>query len=107
MATERQIGVALTSFVRSHYPDVIWFHVANEGQHSKVCEGVLPGAADYFLSEPMGIFCGLYLEIKTERGKLSNKQASFGEKAIEKGYHWEVAYGINQCMDAVKRYMSL
>ena len=107
MATERQIGIALTSWVKANYPDVMFMHIANEGHHRKVVEGVLPGASDYLLAEAMSFYCGLFLEIKTERGKLSDKQKKFGERIMEKGYHWEVTYGFEQSMDAIKRYMSL
>jgi hypothetical protein len=107
MATERQIQIAFTSFMSSWYPNVIYYHVPNEKAKTIVPEGVKKGVADCIIDEPMGIYSGLRLELKTEKGTLTSHQKKFGEMWISKGYHWEVCYGLEQAKDAVKRYMSL
>ena len=40
-------------------------------------EGATPGAADLFLSIPSGDFRGLYIEMKTPKGKQSKLQKEF------------------------------
>lgn len=106
MATERQIGIGLTSWVKANHGDKVWMHIANEGHHAKVVEGVLPGAPDYLFAYPVSFYGGLFIELKTEKGKLSEKQRDIGKKLIIAGYRWEVCYGFNEAVNAIRDYLS-
>jgi hypothetical protein len=49
-------------------------------------EGAQPGVADLFLAVPSGDLCGLWIEMKTPRGKQSDTQRRFEMGVIAAGY---------------------
>lgn len=67
-------------------------------------EGVLPGVLDLFLSLPKKEFGGLYIEMKTDKGRLSNYQADF-IKEMEGDYKCVVCRSVEDFLIAVKEYL--
>jgi hypothetical protein len=68
-------------------------------------QGAVKGAADLFLSIPSGDYAGLYIEMKTERGKQSPEQAEFEKAVIEQGYGYCVPKGAKAAIDAILQYL--
>lgn len=69
-------------------------------------EGVLAGVADLFLSEPSGDYHGLYVEMKTDKGKQSDHQVIFEHKATGLGYKYVVCKSLDSFMDEVRSYLN-
>jgi hypothetical protein len=107
MASERQIQVGFTSFMNGHYKDVIYYHVPNETAKHKVPEGVKAGIPDCIIDEARGIYNGLRIELKKHNGTLTEAQKRMRVRFIEKGYHWETCYSLEEAKNAVNDYMSL
>ena len=75
-------------------------------------EGVRAGVADYFLAVPVGGRHGLFLELKAggiigPKGRLSEEQKAFGLLVQDQGYDFEVAYGLDEAIEAVRGYLGI
>ena len=74
-------------------------------------EGLLPGASDLFITEPVGEFHGLFLEMKRtiiKGGKkpvLSKVQKNFAKEVSIRGYAFAVAYGYTDALVKVLDYL--
>jgi hypothetical protein len=70
-----------------------WFYsIPNGGRRDPItaarlkATGVKSGVADTFLPEPRGVYHGLYIELKTPTGRLSDKQKEFIAAMRPRGY---------------------
>lgn len=105
---EKQEGMASTSWVRSHYPEVVWAHIANEGQEKKLSEGLVPGFPDYMLCSARGGYAGLFIELKRRKtGSLSDSQKTVGASLLKSGYAWACCAGLPEVKEIVNWYMNL
>lgn len=77
---------------------------AIRGNRMKV-EGLKKGVADVFLPLPSGAFHGLYIELKTFKGRLSEEQKEFASYAASVGYHWTVATGYWEAIHSILMYL--
>lgn len=95
-----------------------WFHSIPNSGHGKKgsagavrgarmkAEGLKKGVADVFLPRPQGAFqYGLYIELKTFKGRLSEEQKAFGLYAAEQGYSWTVATGYWDAIHSILMYL--
>jgi hypothetical protein len=69
-------------------------------------EGLLRGAADYFIQcisktseNPYGIYAGLYIELKYNKGSQRADQKEFQEKALKSGYQYVVVRNNTTVLD--------
>jgi hypothetical protein len=85
--------------------------IDNEGKTSwslgarKKREGKVKGASDYFIAIPQNASHGLWLEIKTERGRESPEQKAFGLARLARGYAYRCVYGIDEAMQVFSEYV--
>jgi hypothetical protein len=70
-----------------------WFHSIPNGENRDLitaarlkATGLKSGVADTFLPEPRGAYHGLYIELKTLVGRLSDKQKQFIAAMRPRGY---------------------
>lgn len=68
-------------------------------------EGAVSGVADLFLSVPSGDLSGLYIEMKTPKGRQSEKQKAFERDVLEKGYGYAMPRTENEFQRIVKQYL--
>jgi len=68
-------------------------------------EGVTAGVSDLFLMIPIGQKHGLFLEMKQKDGKLQQNQIEFLNLAESMGYGAEVAYGFEDGVEKIKKYL--
>jgi len=95
----------LRCYQNSH--DFLFFHIKNDvgirrGQffYDLKPMGVLPGVADFCIIKPKEV---VFLEIKTQKGRLSEKQKKFLEDVSQLGHQAYVAYGWEDIVDKVER----
>ena len=69
-------------------------------------EGLRPGTPDLFLPVARGGAFGLYIEMKTEIGKLSENQEQFIANVEPQGYLVFVAYGADEAIEFLEKYMA-
>lgn len=96
------------------YPDydILLFAIPNGGLRNKVTaaklkkEGVKPGVADLFLCLPNGIYHGLFIEMKREKGgRQADSQKAFQAAVEEQGYCYVVACGFKEAVLRIKDYL--
>ena len=105
---EDQIQIALIKWLREVYPDVCVFHIPNGGllnkREAKKLQnmGVLPGVSDLFFPD-----FRMWLEIKTETGKLTITQKIFLTNRMANGDTTLVAYWFKDAQTQLKHFLYL
>ena len=100
--------------IRSKWPELaMLFHIPNggsrdaiEGKHLKQ-QGVKRGVPDMCLPVPRGAYHGLYIELKTEKGRAAQEQKWWGEQLLKNGYMWEICHGWESAVRTLEWYLSL
>ena len=67
--------------------------------------GLKPGFPDLFLFVPVGQFAGLALELKSEKGKLSDKQNWWLMKLQQHHYKTAVGYSVSDGVFHITNYL--
>lgn len=100
--------------IRSRWPELaLLFHIKNETTEGVKqvavdrASGVKKGVPDLCLPVPRGDYHGLYIEMKTERGRTSEAQDWWGGKLSEQGYFWEVCHGWESAARVLEWYLNL
>lgn len=100
--------------IRSKWPELkLLFHIPNggyrdavEGRHFKQ-QGLRAGVPDLCLPVARGKYHALYIEMKTEQGKLSTEQDWWGKQLLEQGSYWQVCYGWKDAVATLEWYLGL
>ena len=100
--------------IRKKWPELkLLFHIPNERnctpQQGKNLQrmGVKRGFPDLCLPVPRGMYHGLYIEMKTERGTPTKDQKWWGEQLQEQGYMWAVCKGWESAVSLLESYLQL
>lgn len=123
MKGEDRLTVSCKSYMDAKFPNVIYFHVANERKTSKARGGklkrmgVLAGVVDCFIDQPAHGFHGLRIELKDKTIKdvkdgkpvydlkyPTATQKEFLIKAHKVGYAVNVCWSLDEFMDTVESY---
>lgn len=68
-------------------------------------QGMLSGVPDLFLPVPRNNFHGLYIEMKSEKGRVSVSQSRFLSVTNELGYQSIVCYSSEDAIEKIKEYL--
>ena len=68
-------------------------------------EGVRPGIPDLFLPVARGSFHGLFIEVKTVKGRMSDEQSDWREYLVENQYESIVVRSAQEAIDAIMDYL--
>ena len=68
-------------------------------------EGLRPGVSDLFLPCARGGYFGLFMEMKTEKGVVSENQKEFMAGVEIMGYRTAVCYGAEEAIDILTDYL--
>jgi hypothetical protein len=109
---EDEIQISLFSWL-GLYPDVrrLSFHIPNGGNREiqeavkLKAMGVTAGVPDIFIAIPRGDFHGLFLELKTEHGVVSEGQRNFLYAASQEQYCCKVTYSLDAAIQAITEYL--
>ena len=113
---EQHIQEAVAFFIRLKYPNAL-FTIAPAGQRrgSKLQRiiagkeakrmGYRKGTSDVFIVKKTKEFSGLFLELKTESGKLTHDQKVFMDIASKEGFCCLVGYGYEDSIKKIDGYM--
>lgn len=105
--------IKIMDWVRFNNLDKFIFHIANERrttpQQGALLKrmGVLAGVSDLCVMKPSGMFHGLFIELKAEKGKATPKQLEFLETMRSNGYDACVVHGAERAIEHIKSYLQL
>lgn len=94
-------------------PEYKWlFHIPNGGKRDKreaarlKAQGVKPGVSDLFLPVPRGGKHGLWIEMKANSNKPTEKQQLWLDDMEKQGFEVAVCWTWMEARDVLKRYIS-
>lgn len=93
-------------------PEHLLFSIPNGGRRDPLAmvflkrEGLRNGVTDLFLSVPRGRWHGLYVEMKTETGRVSDDQKSFISDVDSFGYCALVCRSAEEAKAVIDRYLT-
>jgi hypothetical protein len=96
LSGEDALQKSLVDFVRTVLPGVVVFAIPNGGKRTKAeagilkATGVLAGVSDLEIWPDEIAPRSLFVEVKTDAGKLSVEQRSFGRRAAARGHYFVV-----------------
>ncbi len=101
------------SYQKVRLPELeLLHHIPNGGRRDKAeavafkRRGVKAGVPDLCLPVARGSFHGLYIELKTERGKPTKTQKLWIERLIKQGYFAKVCYGWKDAIETLEYYLT-
>lgn len=74
---------------------------------SLLAEGVKSGYPDIVCDIPMGVYHGLFIELKAGKNKPSENQISALNRKTTRGYFACVCYGFEQAKEVISEYLAL
>jgi hypothetical protein len=126
LPTEDQIQMAFMEYVQHMHPDhfPLLFHVPNEGKRGLAGGvrqkrlGLKPGIPDLMFAMPKHIVNeyepnkyirtihhGLFLEVKSQKGKLTKAQASMQNLLELEGYYVDTCYNLDELINIFEWYI--
>lgn len=105
---EESIQIACVDWFRNRYEDYIIFAVGNGGSRNAIeaknlkRSGVLAGVSDLIIIADHSI---LFVEIKTEKGKQSERQKEFQENIERLGFHYRICRSSEEFQIMVKHWL--
>ena len=97
-----------------YIPELKWMHAIANGGKRNIREaarlkrqGVKSGVSDIFLPLPRGGFCGLYIETKRSKGRISvsKNQKQFMIDMSEAGYKAVICKGFDDAKNVINEYL--
>lgn len=110
---ESRLQQACIKWVRYQYPDLIIYAIPNGGKRNAVtgailkAEGVLAGVADIFVAKATKFHHGLYIEMKTAKGRQADSQRAFEQAVTREGYRYELCRSFEQFVTIIRTYLQL
>jgi hypothetical protein len=104
--------VKVVQHIRAFYPDIIIAAIPNGGDRTAServrlhSEGVLAGMPDLCVLEPKNGFHGLFVEMKTKAGVVSEKQSAVGLQLNTKGYLCLVSRSAPDAIKIIEDYLN-
>lgn len=108
---ESMIQQMVVAYIKNRYPEIIltcapaYASNVKQGKRNKSM-GLCKGWPDLFIAYPSKGYNGLFIELKTATGKLSKIQKELLEKLNDVGYRAVVAYGYDDAIHLVKKYLT-
>ena len=106
---EDNLQMVCASFL--DYSNVLWCHVANERQTSKIAglrlkkKGVKSGVPDILIFEPNKEYSGLAVELKVAPNKPTDNQKKWLKDLSNKNWRTEICYNFSEFENVVNSYL--
>lgn len=109
---ESSLQIACVRWFRLQYPNHLIFAIPNGGNRNAItgailkAEGALAGVPDLFVACANFHHFGLFIEMKSDKGKLSEAQIYIRSKLELKGYRVEVCNSVESFQTVVHNYLN-
>lgn len=110
---EQQALMTWAALSTRKYPELKWlYHIPNGGSRHKLeavnlkKAGIKAGVPDLHLPVARRGFHSIYLEMKSEKGEVSERQAEWINGLKEHGNAVRVCYGANMAIEILEWYLS-
>jgi hypothetical protein len=109
--TEHQIQSLLFKWFKLQHPKLLMFAIPNAAKRSYAqasymkSEGLVAGIADIFLMCPTSCYHGMFIELKSAKGKVSSSQKEFMAAASSMNYLAVVCFGFDEAKEAITKYL--
>lgn len=96
---------------RLKYPKALIFAIPNGGARNAITgarlkdEGVTAGVPDLFIATPRNKWHGMFVEMKTRTGRLSEAQKVVSMHVVREGYFFAVCRSFDEFAEKVTFYM--
>lgn len=111
---EHDEQVTFFEYLELQYRNIVAFAIPNAGKRSRKTghrmkkEGLRKGVPDIMVAEKCGIYGGLFIEMKRQKGSVtSDEQLEMIAKLRAKGYFCVLARGFDEAVKHLKYYLSL
>lgn len=98
----------------NRYPELKWLHhIPNGGSRNRAEAvklkqmGVKSGVSDLCLPYPKGIYCGLYIEMKYDKGRHQPSQKEFLTDMAAAGHYVATCYTARDAVEVLEKYLNL
>lgn len=113
-ATEQEHVVSWCFHREALYPELKWIHHCpnggsrqkKEASHLKA-QGVKSGVPDLNLPIPKGVYIGLYIEMKYDKGTIEPEQKEWIKAMKAVGQFACVCYGFDYAIKVIEEYVTL
>ena len=108
---ESTLQIGCVRWFRYQYPRLTLFAIPNGGNRNLITamtmkrEGVLAGVADLFLAYPSKDCHGLWVEMKTTKGRQSPEQKRFQTDMEKHGYKYVVCRSFDEFKNEIENYI--
>ena len=110
-AIEQAKVIAWARANERNYPYLWMLHSSLNGlkrtknaQGKAKAQGMLSGVPDLFMPVAIGDSKGLYIEMKSAKGRISSEQSRYLKCAAENGYAVSVCYSANEAIKRIEDY---
>lgn len=112
--TEQINVISWASWQMQKYPELKWLHhIPNGGSRNRAEAvklkqmGVKSGVSDLCLPYPKGIYCGLYIEMKYDKGRHQPSQKEFLTDMAAAGHYVATCYTARDAVEVLEKYLNL
>ena len=108
---ESDLQIACVKWFRLQYGNKLLFAIPNGEKRNVITatilkrQGVLSGIPDLFLAEPNKIYSGLFIEMKSDKGKLTRNQTDMIFMLKQNNYDVAVCNSFESFKGAVEDYI--
>lgn len=112
LTPEQHLQMQVIEYIRYQYPNILFFHTPNEGRKTPFerylfqIMGGVSGVPDLIILEPRKQYHGLFIEIKTDKGKPTENQLKFIDKLQTRNYFATFAYGFEEAKEIINNYLN-
>lgn len=109
--TEHNIQKAVVTYLRYAHPGAIFCASAGgmfttpKQAKKMVVAGYIKGYPDLAVHEPVNGYHGLFIELKSDKGRTSPEQLDWIAKLMERGYYAQVCKGTNEAITLIDKYL--
>lgn len=117
LGPEDKLHIACITYLKVQFPKWMVVHVPSEGKRSEYeawkakTLGLTSGISDLLIFEPRQaeerFYCGLCIELKAGKNKVTPNQINFQSNLVEKGWQCHVAYTIDAVINIIQAYNKL